>query len=103
MTFCVFSINLGITIVLVKDEKAIPGQIYFGLTLIAQIGEMTSCPIYVIIYCFNREKFKELLKILCCRKGESETNTKISLFEIDGAIIKLSNTFFISFKYLNLE
>ena len=70
LTFSVFSLNCGI--VIVGDLGiALPGQIEFAFYLIAQIGELISCPAYVILYAFNSTRFKELKNILCFRDRKS--------------------------------
>ena len=59
------SINISI-FTLLSINYFLPGQIYFTVILIAQIGELISCPLYVIIYCFNQQRFRELKRILLC-------------------------------------
>lgn len=83
ITFSVFSINLGN--VIVRDLGVnLPGQILFGNFLIAQIGELISCPAYVILYAFNSTRFKELKNILCF------TDRKSINCEIDDDIARLT-------------
>ena len=67
MDFCVFSLNFATTTVFAIN-RTIPGQIYFGFLLLAQLGEMALSPAYVIFYCFNKEKAKELRRVICCKK-----------------------------------
>ena len=69
------SLNFSM-ITLFSFDFFIPGQIYFALILIAQIGELISCPLYVIIYCFNQQRFHELKRILLCN-----TKTQLLLSE----------------------
>ena len=82
ITFSVFSINLGS--VIVRDLGLIyQGKFYLG---IAQIGELISCPAYVILYAFNSTRLKELKNILCFTD-----RTSINC-EIDDDISRLTKT-----------
>lgn len=73
LTFCVFSLNFGITTVFAIGGD-IPGQIYFWLSLFAQIGEMLSCPLYVVVFCFDKNRTMELIRIIRCKPLPKENN-----------------------------
>ena len=70
LTFSIFSINVG-SVIVHNLGINLPGQILFGIYLIAQIGELISCPAYVILYAFNSTRFKELKNILCFKDRTS--------------------------------
>ena len=63
----------------------LPGQIYFGIALLTQLGELISCPLYVILYGFNATRFKELQSILCFKKSDNQYTEDIQL-EVQKAI-----------------
>ena len=66
LTFCVFSLNFAVTSTWAAGGD-VPGQIYFWLSLCTQIGEMISCPLYVLIYCFTKQRYIELARIFMCK------------------------------------
>ena len=84
LTFCIFSINFGVTVTGYLNI-ALPGQIYFGIALLTQLGELISCPLYVILYGFNATRFKELQSILCFKKSDNQYTEDIQL-EVQKAI-----------------
>lgn len=69
LTFSVFSLNFGITTAGAIGGE-IPGQIYFGLSLFTQIGEMISCPLYVIVFCFDKKRYAEFIRIIKCQQHQ---------------------------------
>ena len=84
LTFCIFSLNVS-TRITGYIGIYLPGQIYFAIALVAQLGELISCPLYVITYGFNATRFKELKSILCFKKKDEQYTQDIQL-EVENAI-----------------
>lgn len=69
LTSSIMSLNFAISTTFALNIT-LPGQIYFVSLLITQIGELTSCPLYVIVYGFNNQRFQELKRIILCNNKE---------------------------------
>ena len=69
LTFTIMSMNFSLSILFTFAR--IPEQIYFFIILIAQIGEMLSCPLYVLVYSLDKTLLKEFYMKICKKKIEN--------------------------------
>ena len=92
LTFTIMSINFSLSILF--KFASIPGQIHFILILIAQIGEMLSCPLYVLVYSLDRTLLKEFYCKICHKKVQDnvkERNTEFNILIEDYIYVDTSN------------
>lgn len=85
LTFIIMSTNFSLTVI--YQFAVIPGQLEFCLLLIAQIGEMISCPLYVLVYSLEKELLIDFYKKICKKGGQKRTNSEfIDLLDERDAI-----------------
>ena len=75
-----------------KSESEVKPETWVNIITLIYYAQVGLCPIIVmIIYCFNKEHFKAIKAMFCCKKEETINITKQTAFLFDTTVTTIIN------------